>query len=64
MIDWLILLPDNPELAAYRADLRAKVAIGSETTFAELTPLQLATKLGDHDMFRFLLQKQAKLDWT
>jgi hypothetical protein len=63
MVDWLLTLRGHPDLLASRARLNVRVAEGANMRFHELTPLQLATKLGDHAMFRFLLKKSAKTDW-
>lgn len=63
MVDWLLTLRGHPELVRSRARLSVRVAEGTDPRMHELTPLQLAAKLGDHAMFRFLLKKSAKTDW-
>jgi hypothetical protein len=65
MLDWLLVLPGHPDLARYRLDLCARTAwLGSNRELADLTPLQLATKLGDRAMVRWVLMKHTKIDWT
>ena len=40
------------------------VQVGKNLALSELTPLQLATKFGDHAMFRWLLRKHTKVRWV
>ena len=48
---------------SYRADLHKKVAIGANPLWAELTALQLAVRLGDREMVRFVLNRHCIVDW-
>ena len=64
MVEWLLTLPDHPELWAYRANLHLKVAIGNHPAYAQHTPLQLAARLGDREMVRYILARHSKVEWT
>ena len=58
------LFHGHPELHHYRANLHKRVAIGANARWAELTALQLAVRLGDKDMVRFILHRHCTVMWS
>ena len=63
MYTWLANLPELPELHTFRADRQGRTQLCKKLEYSDLTPMQLAAKLGDHEMFKFVLREKAELMW-
>ena len=60
MYDFLADLPGIAPLRFMRAD---ENALSQHGTHAQLSPLQLACRLGDHDMFKHIINRRSQVIW-
>ena len=60
MYDFLVELPELPSLHECRA---SESALAQAGTFAQMTPLQLAARLGDHTMAKHIFMRRAEVVW-
>ena len=61
MFDFLVDLPNLPKLSQMYA---VDGVLSQAGTLSELSPLQLACKLGDHKMFGHIIRRHSSVVWV
>ena len=58
-----VLSISNEEWLAKRAQIKSLTRVGIRDELCGITPMQLAVKLGDHNMFKFIMRQQTRVLW-